>query len=795
MSDFQSAIRAAGLTPPDHIKPGKFQRFPGLDKSRANKAGWCKLFPDGKGGIFGDYSTGLSESWQARRERPYTEIEKAEFNRKVAAERERQEAKEAAEKDRQKEKALKDWEAASAASDHPYLTAKGVKSRGLRTDGRNLLIPLRDITGTFQGLQWIGPEGHKGFAKGSTLQGSYFPIGKPNGRLLICEGYATGASIHEVTGHAVAVAFNAGNLKAVAEALRGKYPDMPIIIAADNDQWTEGNPGMRKAREAAKAVGGQMVIPQFKDISTKPTDFNDLRQLEGADKVKEQINNVTFMHGGYEWPEPMALPDGKPSVKAFDFELLPDAFRPWIEDIAERISCPPDFPAVAAMVALSSVVGRKAGIRPKRYDDWLVVPNLWGAVIGRPGIMKTPALGEALKPLDRLVMEAKSEHAELSGKTRANKDVMAAKRSALKSRLKEAFKEGNERAAETLTRQLEAIDSEEAEPPRERRFKTNDCTVESLGEILNANPDGILVFRDELTGWLRSLDKDGRETDRAFYLEAWNGSGSYDYDRIGRGNVYIEAACVSILGGIQPGPLSQYVRSAEHGGQGADGLLQRFQLMVYPDDAGEWRDIDRWPNTNAKNKAYEVFKRLAHLDPLSCGALADEESSIPFFRFSPEAQQTFIEWRTQLERGKLRNGEPEIIEAHLSKYRSLIPSLALLCHLADGGAGPVDEMAMIRAASWSDYLESHARRVFADALAPDVAPAIALAKRILAGDLSTGFTPKDIYRRHWQHLDKPSTEKAIEYLEDLDWLLVETRKTGGRPSMICRINPKLRANA
>jgi putative DNA primase/helicase len=314
-----------------------------------------------------------------------------------------------------------------------------------------------------------------------------------------------------------------------------------------------------------------------------------------------------------------------------------------------------------------------------------------------------------------------------------------------------------------------------------------------LGEILNANPDGILVFRDELTGWLRSLDKDGRETDRAFYLEAWNGSGSYDYDRIGRGNVYIEAACVSILGGIQPGPLSQYVRSAEHGGQGADGLLQRFQLMVYPDDTSDWQDIDRWPNTTAKNEAYEVFKRLAYFDPLRFGATQpDEDMTIPYFRFSPEAQALFSQWRAILEREKLRQGEPEMIEAHLSKYRSLIPSMALLCHLADGGTGPIDEMAMIRASAWSDYLESHARRVFADALVPDVVPATALAHRILAGDLGNVFTLRDIYHRHWQSLDRPSTEKAIEYLEDLDWLLIETRKTGGRPSVICKVNPKLK---
>src|SRR5512144_1585255 len=102
------------------------------------------------------------------------------------------------------------------------------------------------------------------------------------------------------------------------------------------------------------------------------------------------------------WPEPAPLPDGLPAVNAFDTESLPDIFRPWVADIAERMQCPPDFPAVAAVTTLGSVVGKQVGIRPKMRDDWLVVPNLWAAAIGRPGKLKTPALEEPLKPLCRL---------------------------------------------------------------------------------------------------------------------------------------------------------------------------------------------------------------------------------------------------------------------------------------------------------------------------------------------------------------------------------------------------------
>jgi hypothetical protein len=126
--------------------------------------------------------------------------------------------------------------------------------------------------------------------------------------LYIAEGYATGASIHEVTGHAVAIAFNAGNLKAVAEGLRKKYPSLNLIVAADNDQWTKGNPGLRAVQEAAEDVGGTVIYPTFTEEAITrfkaqhgkgPTDFNDLHQLGGLAEVEKQINNRTNNNESY----------------------------------------------------------------------------------------------------------------------------------------------------------------------------------------------------------------------------------------------------------------------------------------------------------------------------------------------------------------------------------------------------------------------------------------------------------------------------------------------------------------
>ena len=150
-----------------------------------------------------------------------------------------------------------------------------------------MLVPLRDTAGKLHSLQTITPDGEKRF-KGR-MKGCYHAIGsKPDDMLVIAEGYATGASIHEATGWPVAVAFNAGNLGPVAMALHKAYPALTLVMAADDDHHqTEGNPGLTAARQAALAVGGFVVAPQFPaDRPPKATDFNDLAAIAGLSAVR-----------------------------------------------------------------------------------------------------------------------------------------------------------------------------------------------------------------------------------------------------------------------------------------------------------------------------------------------------------------------------------------------------------------------------------------------------------------------------------------------------------------------------
>ena len=140
------------------------------------------------------------------------------------------------------------------------------------------------------------------------------------------------------------------------------------------------------------------------------------------------------------WAKPQPLPEGLPDVPRFDADLLPDALRPWLLDIANRMQCPLDYPAVGAMVALGAVVGQRLRIRPKRQDNWQEAPNLWGGIIGRPGAMKSPALGEALKPLKAIEGRALEKAKADAAKHAIEAMELKAREKALTSELESVFR-------------------------------------------------------------------------------------------------------------------------------------------------------------------------------------------------------------------------------------------------------------------------------------------------------------------------------------------------------------------
>lgn len=676
--------------------------------------------------------------------------------------------------------------------------------RGYKPDG---WYPYTDANGAelYWRLRLRGPDGDKIIRPLAFLRGKYqlrepgFDGPRPLFRL---HKLASAEVVFVVEGekcvlaleHRGITATTSGSADSARKADWSPLAGKRVVIWPDADQ-----PGAKYAtdvigevRKLGESVEIELVDIRGLGLPEKGDAVDWLRShpdATAADVLALPRTRPPASQAAADWPEPVSLPNGLPPVKPFDPRLMPSALMPWISDIAQRMQCPEDYPAISAMVCLATVVGRQVGIRPKRADDWLVVPNIWGAIVGRPSMMKSPALAEPMRMLHSMESEAAREYEVALKEYGANQLVAEEAQKAARKAVAKAIKEGGD----ALDRARRAVMEYEEDEPVRRRYVTNDPTVEKLGELLRDNPRGLLVFRDELVGWLRNLGREGHEADRAFYLEAWNGTGGFTFDRIGRGTVSLEAVTLSVLGGIQPGPLGRYLSGALHGGAGDDGLIQRLQLLVWPDPPTSWKNVDRYPDTDAKRIAREVYWRLDGLDAEALGAQLGENDRIPWLRFDRAAQDEFDSWREQLEE-RLRAGDLHpAMEAHLAKFRSLVPTLALLIHLADSPqGGPVTHVALMTACAWAEYLESHAARLYSQSLAPGTAAAIELDKHLK--DLPDGFTARDVYTRNWHRLNRESTYAALQVMEDYGRIRGEQAAGPGRPTTRYVVHPKLRAS-
>lgn len=281
---FSCAMVMAGISPPDTIiADGHIHRFGAL-----GKPGWYVLHLDGiPAGAFGNWKTSHSETWSAKPSNDMTVSERQAMRDRMDLVQRQRMVEQRQRHCEAASKALTIWNECKPTKTHDYLLRKGIASHGVRTDGHHLFIPLRDTDGVLHSLQTISPDGTKRFLPGGRVIGCYHGIGLPSDWLIVCEGFATGASINEATGHAVAIAFNAGNLSAVASALHKAYPDKLIVVAADDDWRNPNNPGLTKAKSAALAVGGLVVVPHFPPgRSDKATDFNDLAAVAGLGAIR-----------------------------------------------------------------------------------------------------------------------------------------------------------------------------------------------------------------------------------------------------------------------------------------------------------------------------------------------------------------------------------------------------------------------------------------------------------------------------------------------------------------------------
>lgn len=464
------------------------------------------------------------------------------------------------------------------------------------------------------------------------------------------------------------------------------------------------------------------------------------------------------------WREPQPIVKGLRAVPPFDTALLPPIVEAFVDEVAARMSCPPDFPAIGCLIAISSLIGTKASIRPKKHDPWRVPGGLWGVLVGSPGAMKSPPLKDALSPLETL---EQVYAAEQSTKMREFEMQLAASKKSKEASLP-------------------------PEPPAHRRAIINDATYETLVHIAQNNPQGFLVHRDELAGVLHALSKDNQKEARSFFLSAWSGDNSYATDRIGRGHLRADVVNFSLVGTIQPSVLEDHFRSAIDGGAQDDGLMQRLQLMVYPDQV-PYVPCDQPEQLEVYSDYDDLLRTLSRYNSLAHGA--EVIGGKPVFRFDADAQQLFDRWLERLER-RLRDEISTLspsIHGHLSKYRSLLPKLALTLHVADLKSGAISLVTLKKAMALTAYLLKHAIRIYALGEAARFGKATALGNKITRGELRDGFTSSDILHRSWGGLKNGAeVSAALGLLCELGWVAsYKDAATGGRPAVRYLINPKI----
>tara|TARA_R110002095_G_scaffold32814_3_gene31375 strand:+ start:907 stop:1815 length:909 start_codon:yes stop_codon:yes gene_type:complete len=294
--EFKEAMRNNAIfCPIDIIADGEVHRFSNNSERKENA--WYVFHENSKGsygGAYGDWTRGETYNWSSF-STSLSPRQQQEHITRIEEKRKIHEKETVARQGSASLKASEIWETLEVKGTSPYLQRKQVNAYGIRFgSSESIAIPLCDVSGRLWSLQFIDSTGCKRFLKGGKKKGCFHSLGvlDTSSQVYVCEGYATAASLYEATEIAIIVAFDAGNLESVVRAIRQKYSNISITIAADNDQWKEVNTGLETAQAVAKKNTVQVIYPEFTDAietDSKPTDFNDLHVLGGLDAVRKQL--------------------------------------------------------------------------------------------------------------------------------------------------------------------------------------------------------------------------------------------------------------------------------------------------------------------------------------------------------------------------------------------------------------------------------------------------------------------------------------------------------------------------
>jgi putative DNA primase/helicase len=691
--DFLLAIAAAGLTPPETIiADGAIHRFSTNGKPR-DESGWYVLHLDGiPAGSFGCWRGGFSQNWCAKSENTMTQAERDGHRQRVKTLQVQREAEEVLKHQTAATEAQRRWQAATVCTEHEYLATKGVQGYGVRIDSSGMLIvPMRDTAGTLHSLQTISTDGqHKRYHFGGRKSGCYHSIGKPSSLLVICEGYATGASIHECTGHAVAVAFDAGNLLSVAVALRAKYPSLKIILAADDDWKKDGNAGITKARAAAHAVAGWIAIPDFgKDRPDYATDFNDLHQITRAEAVRRCIDAASLAElaalavaSQADWPELQALVE-QDKAQEYPIDALPPLVRAAVMEVCGFVKAPVSLVAMSALAALSVAIQAHTDVQ---RDNKLEGPcGLFFCGIADSGERKTSCDNYFTSALHDYQERERDKAKPRIQAYETDLDAWKAKRSGVQEKIKALSKEG--KPTTHLVNQLHDLDQDKPRPPRVPRLIYSDATPEALASnLVNGWPSGG-IFSNEAGMVLggHAMNKDVAMRNMARLNQLWDGKIAAT-DRVTTEGYGDTTARFTMSLQVQEPTLRAFFDNTKGLARGT-GFLARF-LVAWPQSTMGTRMFTSppvgWPALAAfNNRLTTILERQAPVDDrgvLTPGMLT----------LAPDAKALWIAFHDHVEAMLGTGGELYDLRDVGSKSADNVVRMAALLHVFVGSVGPID---------------------------------------------------------------------------------------------------------
>jgi putative DNA primase/helicase len=725
LADFRYAMQQRGLVPPSEIlADGKLHRCDVQGKNGSGDGAYLYHDDERPAGGFQNWQDGQDwQSWTYINGRgPLTAEERSAMAVKFEAAK-RAAAIEAEKRgDEAAERAADIWASASQADAHAYLDRKRIGPHGVRIHNGALVIPIRNEQGKLRSLQFINADGSKRYLSGGEIRGGYFSIGKPTDVLCIGEGLATMATVHEATGHACAIAFDCGNLDPVAKALRAKFPDAKLIVCADDDHKTTGNPGLAKASAAAHAVSGLVAKPLFPaGRGDGDTDFNDLALKAGIDAVRACIDAASNEPGAIPWNKPEPLPSDTERYP-YPMEAFPDLLRQAVEEVQLFVQSPVEMVASSALSALSIAAQPLVDVR--RTGGLQGPTSLFFLTIAESGERKSTLDRFFTQPIYEYERQEREAAKGVEADHAANLAVWEATKQAAGSKLESAAKGG--KALEGCQAELADLERGKPTPPRIPRIIYADATQEKLLRCLaTAWPSAAIVSSEGGAVFgAHAMGRDSVMRTLGSLNVLWDG-GVLPVDRVGGGSFTVRGARLSINLQVQPSVLSEFMEGNRGLARGS-GFLARF-LLAAPETRQGTRMFQEapasWPALDAFNA------RIAELLTTRANINDDGSLSPVVLDLSHEAKAAWVEYHDQIEKQIGPMGDFADVRDVAAKAADNIVRMAALFHLLDernayGTIGPDAVKSAALVVIW--HLYQSKRFLGAFAASPEAARATAL---------------------------------------------------------------------